>query len=78
MMRRFAATLVQTTVVTLIVGSYLWVLVGMPSSYNILGLELPGLLAVVLGVAIGSVLAINVMGFALEEAVRRTLYITDK
>jgi uncharacterized membrane protein len=78
MMRRFAATLVQTTVVTLIVGSYLWILVGMPSSYNILGLELPGLLAVVLGVAIGSVLAINVMGFALEEAVRRTLYITDK
>lgn len=77
-LRRFAATLVQTVVVTLIVGSYLWVLVGMPGSYNILGLELPGLLAVILGVAIGSVLAINVMGFMLEEAVRRALYVTDK
>lgn len=76
--RRFLATLVQTVVITLIVGSYLWFLVGMPSTYNILGLELPGLFAVVLGVAIGSVIAINVMGFALEEAIRRTLYVMDK
>ncbi len=76
--RRFLATLVQTIIVTLIVGGYLWVLVGMPSAYNIVGFELPGLLAVILGVAIGSVIAINVMGFALEEAVRRVLYITDK
>ncbi|MEM2910201.1 MAG: QueT transporter family protein [Nitrososphaerota archaeon] len=76
--RRFAATLIQTATITLIVGGYLWVLVGMPSSYNIFGLDLPGPLAVILGVAIGSVIAINIMGFTLEEAVRKALYITDK
>ncbi|MCS7135841.1 MAG: QueT transporter family protein [Nitrososphaerota archaeon] len=76
--RRFVATFVQTAVITSIVGSYLWVLVGMPGYYDIFGFELPGLLAVILGVAIGSFIAINVMGFALEETVRRMLYITDK
>lgn len=76
--RRFLATLVQTAVITLIVGSYLWALVGMPGTYDIFGVELPGLFAVILGVAIGSVIAINVMGFTLEEAVRRALYVTDK
>ncbi|MEM0011190.1 MAG: QueT transporter family protein [Candidatus Bathyarchaeia archaeon] len=76
--RRFVASLVQTAVITLIVGSYLWVLVGMPGTYDIFGLELPGLFAVIVGVAIGSVIAINVLGFALEEAVRRTRYVPDK
>jgi len=74
--RRFVATLVQTCIVTLVVGSYLWILVGMPGSYGFFGLELPGPLAVIVGVALGSIVSINVMGFMLEESIRRVLYVS--
>jgi uncharacterized membrane protein len=50
----------ETLVVTLVVGGYLSLLFNVPVEYGLAG------------VFVGSVVAINVVGFSLEEAVRRS------
>ena len=58
--RRFAATLVQTAVITLIVGSYLSFLLGITLDVSILL------------VLVGEVVAVNLVGFPIQEALRKT------
>ena len=57
---RFAGTLAETAAVTLIVGGYLAVLFGVPIEVGMLG------------ILVGSVIAINIMGFPVQEAIRRS------
>ncbi|RZN61993.1 MAG: hypothetical protein DSO07_12450 [Thermoproteota archaeon] len=56
---RFFATVLQTAVVSIIVGTYLSFLLGVRLEISITG------------VLIGSLISINIMGFMLEEAIRR-------
>jgi len=58
--RRFAGTVVQTTVIALIVGYYLAPILSVPVEISILG------------VLIGEVISINIIGFPLLEAIKRT------
>ncbi|MEM2994496.1 MAG: QueT transporter family protein [Candidatus Bathyarchaeia archaeon] len=58
--RRFASCLAETLVITLIVGSYLSMLFEMPIETGLLG------------VFIGSFVAINILGFSLLEALHRS------
>jgi uncharacterized membrane protein len=57
---RFAGTLAETAAVTLIVGGYLAVLFGVPVEVGMLG------------ILVGSVIAINIIGFSIQEAIRRS------
>lgn len=56
---RFLGSLAETAIITVIVGGYLSYLLGVPMELSITG------------VLLGSVIAINLMGFALEEILRR-------
>lgn len=58
--RRFASCLSETTVITLVVGSYLPMLLDMPIEVGLLG------------VFLGSLVAINVLGFSLLETLYRS------
>ncbi len=59
-LRRFTACLVETVVVTLVVGSYLPTLLGVPLEVGLFG------------VFLGCLVAINGLGFGLLEALCRT------
>jgi len=59
-LHRFASCLVETAVVTLVVGSYLSALLNVPMEASLLG------------VFLGSVVAINILGFSLLEALHRS------
>jgi uncharacterized membrane protein len=58
--RRFAATIVQTVVIGLIVGYYLSPLLNIP------------VLLSILAVLAGEIVAINIIGYPLQEAIRRS------
>lgn len=58
--RRFLGTIAETVTITLIVGGYLAVLFEVPAEISLLG------------VLIGSIIAINIVGFPVEEAIRRS------
>ena len=58
--RRFVATLVQTAAISLIVGVYLSPLLNIPVTLSIFG------------ILIGETIAISLIGFPLQEALRRT------
>jgi uncharacterized membrane protein len=60
-LKRFLGTVVETAIITAIVGGYLSITIG-------IALE-----ASMLGIFIGSVIAVNMLGFTLEETVRRIL-----
>jgi uncharacterized membrane protein len=60
---RFLGTLVETLVITIIVGGYLSVLFHVPLEFGLLG------------ILVGSIIAINILGFILEEAIRRSITI---
>lgn len=59
-LHRFASCLVETAIVTLVVGSYLSALLDVPIEASLLG------------VFLGSVVAINILGFSLLEALHRS------
>ncbi|MEM1562315.1 MAG: QueT transporter family protein [Candidatus Bathyarchaeia archaeon] len=56
---RFLGSLTETVIITVIVGGYLSYLLDVPIELSIIG------------VLLGSVIAINLVGFALEEILRR-------
>ena len=58
--RRFSGTVAQTLAVTLIVGGYLAVIFQVPLEISLVGL------------AIGEVIAINAIGFPIQEAIRKS------
>jgi uncharacterized membrane protein len=58
--QRFLGTVAETVAVSLIVGGYLAVIFQVPVEIGLLG------------ILIGSTIAINVIGFPLEEAIRRS------
>ncbi len=57
---RFAATILQSAIVALIVGTYLSPLTSVP------------LMLSIFGVLIGEIVAINIIGYPLQEAIRRS------
>ena len=58
--QRFLGSIVETGVVALIVGGYLSLIFQVPVEFGLLG------------VLVGSAIAINVIGFPIEEAIRRS------
>jgi uncharacterized membrane protein len=58
--QRFLGTVAQTAAVTLIVGGYLSLIFQVPVEIGFLG------------IFVGSIIAINTIGFPLEEAIRRS------
>ncbi|MEM2033268.1 MAG: QueT transporter family protein [Candidatus Caldarchaeum sp.] len=62
----------QTLLVTFIVGSYLYVLIGVPPT-PVAGVVVPGIVFSWLGVLGGSVISILVIGYPLTKAVARYL-----
>ncbi len=74
--RRVAATLLQSLIISLIVGSYLWILLGTPERFIIpvLETEVPGLPAFWATIGLGSLVAIVFVGnILLESFLRMTL-----
>ena len=69
---KFLATLVQTFVIVVIVGSYLQLLLKVPA-IPFMGFEVPGLFFVWLGILIGSLISINLAGYGLLKAVELRL-----
>ena len=63
--RRFMGSVVQTIVITLIVGGYLWIIFEVPIEFSLAG------------VFVGSLIAINILGFAVQETIRRKRSIID-
>jgi uncharacterized membrane protein len=58
--QRFLGTVAETVAVSLIVGGYLAVIFQVPAEIGLLG------------ILIGSTIAINIIGFPIEEAIRRS------
>ena len=58
--RRFLATLVLTATLTVIVGGYLSVIFNVPLEFGLLG------------VFVGSVISVNILGFLIEEGIRKS------
>ena len=57
--RRLVGSIIQTLVITGIVGGYLWIIFEVPVEFSLAG------------VFVGSVIAINILGFAVQEIIRR-------
>ena len=57
---RFLGSLLETIVITLIVGGYLSLIFQVPIEFGLLG------------VLVGSIIAVNVIGFPIQEIVRRS------
>jgi hypothetical protein len=67
----FLATVSETIIISLIVGSYLYLILGIPAEIMIFGFDFSGLLASILGIAAGSIVAINILGYSLLLGVAR-------
>ena len=63
--RRLVGSIIQTIIITGIVGGYLWILFEIPAEFSLAG------------VFVGSVIAINILGFAIQEIIRRNKSISD-
>lgn len=66
----FIGTILQNLTVTLIVGSYLWLLLAIPGT-TISGITIPGFAIGWLGVFLGSTVAINILGYSLLKTLSR-------
>jgi len=63
--RRFLGSIVETIAITLIVGGYLSLIFEVPVELGLFG------------VLVGSVIAINIIGFPIEEIIRRSGFIAE-
>ncbi|UCE28804.1 MAG: QueT transporter family protein [Candidatus Bathyarchaeota archaeon] len=62
---RFLGATIETLVVTLIVGGYLWIILEVPLELGLFG------------VLVGSIVAINIVGFPIQEVIRRSAAIKE-
>lgn len=60
---RFLGSIIQTMIITVIVGGYLWFLFQVPVEFSIIG------------ILIGSLIAINLLGFPIQEILRKNEFI---
>lgn len=73
------STLIQSIIVSIIVGTYLWFIFGSPERYDIYSFVLPGLPAFWLSIFIGSFIAIVLLGNLLLTAILKSkLYPIEK
>ena len=63
--RRFVGSIIQTMIITVIVGGYLWIIFEVPIEFSIAG------------VFVGSLIAINLLGFAIQEFLRKNKPISN-
>ena len=61
----FLATSSETVIISLVVGSYLYIILGIPAEITFYGFTFSGLLASIAGIAVGSIVAINILGYVL-------------
>jgi len=61
----FLATSAETVIISLVVGSYLYIILGIPAEITFYGFTFSGLLASIAGIAVGSIVAINILGYVL-------------
>lgn len=74
----FTTTILQSIIVSVIVGSYLWYIFGAPQYYNISSFILPGLTAFILSIFIGSFISIVILGNILLAAIMKTWHPIQK
>ncbi len=67
----FLGTIIETVIIGLVVGSYLYLLLGIPAQITISNITFSGLLASIAGVIVGSVIAVNILGFSLLLGISR-------
>jgi len=72
----FLAASVETVIISLVVGSYLYIILGIPAEITFYGFTFSGLLASIAGIAVGSIVAINILGYALLLGLARPQTIT--
>ena len=72
----FLATSAETVIISLVVGSYLYIILGIPAEIIFYGFTFSGLLASIAGIAVGSIVAINILGYALLLGLARPQTIT--
>ena len=60
---RVLGSIVQTVIITIIVGGYLWFIFQVPIEFSIFG------------ILVGSIIAINFLGFPIQEILRRNKFI---
>lgn len=60
---RFLGSIIQTMIITIIVGGYLWYIFQVPIEFSIFG------------IFIGSLISINFLGFPIQEILRRNEFI---
>ncbi|MEM2556113.1 MAG: QueT transporter family protein [Candidatus Caldarchaeum sp.] len=65
-------SVLQALVITFVVGSYLYVLIGVPPT-PVLGFVVPGIVFSWLGILIGSLVAVVAVGYPVAKAVARYL-----
>jgi len=63
---RFLGSIVETVAITLIVGGYLSLIFEVPLELGLFG------------VLVGSVIAVNIVGFPIEEIIRRSGFISER
>jgi len=61
----FLATSAETVIISLVVGSYLYIILGIPAEIIFYGFTFSGLLASIAGITVGSIVAINILGYVL-------------
>jgi len=61
----FLATSAETVIISLVVGSYLYIILGIPAEITFYGFTFSGLFASIAGIAVGSIVAVNILGYAL-------------
>ena len=72
----FLATSAETVIISLVVGSYLYIILGIPAEITFYGFTFSGLLASIAGIAVGSIVAINILGYVLLLGLARPQTIT--
>ena len=60
---RVLGSIVETIIITIIVGGYLWFIFQVPIEFSIFG------------ILVGSIIAINLLGFPIQEILRRNKFI---
>lgn len=63
--RRFLGSIVETITITLIVGGYLSLIFEVPLEFGLFG------------ILVGSLIAINIIGFPIEEIIRRSGFLVE-
>src|SRR5438309_11404757 len=67
----FLATSAETVIISLVVGSYVYIILGIPAEITFYGFTFSGLSASIAGIVVVSLVAMNILGDALMLGLAR-------